>query len=158
MDDDEDTSLLLFKQAEMLHMRFSNILGEIVKVFPEAKLHPNNISGYDKARSNKEFYDENMRKMMKLQNDFFLFKNEVMRASDKIKTRVLEIDVLVNAIDIENAEINARLEELKNSSYSAEGLFDDAQISRNEMWYGNLFLFIVILGGVISAYKTTKTG
>ena len=155
MADEENYSSMFYKQADDLNKMFFLLLKELVTTFPESKLNPN-ITSSNETDTNKELYDDNMREMMKLQNEFFLLKNEVMRMSEDNKEEINYLDEKVEEVDNLNKKLKTRLDELKSSSYSAEGLFDDAQISRNELLYGNIFLFLVILVGGIRAYKSIK--
>ena len=145
---------LLYKETEELNKNFLLLLDELVKTFPNSKLNPDKTST-NLADTNQELYDDTMRKMMKLQNDFFIFKNEVMRMSDFNKAQIKDMDDKVDKIDSINKKLKDKLAGLKSSSYSAEGLFDDTQISRNELLYGNIFLFFVVLLGGIRVYKQT---
>ena len=42
---------------------------------------------------------------------------------------------------------------MANSSQSAEGMLDDTQITRNQIFYGNIILFIIMVSGGYFYYK-----
>ena len=50
----------------------------------------------------------------------------------------------IRSTENKTKELLMKLNDLKSSSYSAEGLFDDAQLTRNQILIGNIVLFIVI--------------
>ena len=66
---------VLIDKAKYLNDKFYLILNEIVKTYPSSKFDPN---------ANKAAFDANMEKMKRLQNDYFLFKNDVTYASESI--------------------------------------------------------------------------
>ena len=49
--------------------------------------------------------------------------------------------------------VQSQINNLAASSYSAEGMLDDAQITRNQLSYGNFVLFSIILGSCYIYYK-----
>ena len=158
MTDDYIAPIFLTDQAKALNDRFYLILNEIVKIFPEAKLNPTQKSRYDRTKTNKEIYDDNMKQMMKLQTDYFVYKNDVIMESEVILKKIVEIDVIIYIIDELNEALNEKLTELKSSSHSAEGLFDDTQITRNELFYGNILFFLLVSTGGFFVYKKIKAG
>ena len=143
-------SNLLTEKANNLNDRFFLILNEIVKVFPEAKINETGSSRYDITQTNKEVYDKLMQEMLKLQTEYFMFNNLVTKETNEMLKLVNGLDSSIQSVDNNNKELLARLSELKGSSYSAEGLFDDAQLTRNQILFGNVVLFIVIsVGGYV---------
>jgi hypothetical protein len=149
-----DPPAVLTDQAKALNDKFYLILNEMVKIYPSAKLQPNNPSPYDHTQTNEALYGVYMKQMLKLQNDYFLFKNNVVNASEKILKQVAASDKQVNMLENQNKVLKKQYENLKTSSYSAEGLFDDAQITRNELLVSNLILFGVMCGGGFLYYKS----
>lgn len=147
-------SNLLTDKANNLNDRFFLILNEIVKVFPEAKINENGSSRYDISQTNKEVYDTLMQEMLKLQTEYFMFNNLVTKETNGMLKHINGLDSSIQSVDNKNKELLERLNELKGSSYSAEGLFDDAQLTRNQILFGNVVLFIVIsVGGYVSYRK-----
>ena len=65
-------------------------------------------------------------------------------------------DKKINTLEAQNKVLSAQLANLKSSSHSAEGLFDDAQISRNQLLVSNLILFGIMAGGGFMYYKSLK--
>ena len=49
--------------------------------------------------------------------------------------------------------LTTRIQSLKASGYSAEGLLNDTQLTRNQLYFGNIFLFLVMSGTGYLYYK-----
>lgn len=95
-----------------------------------------------------------MQEMLKLQTEYFMFNNLVTKETNGMLKHINGLDSSIQSVDNKNKELLERLNELKGSSYSAEGLFDDAQLTRNQILFGNVVLFIVIsVGGYVSYRK-----
>ena len=63
------------------------------------------------------------------------------------------LDSTIRSSDIKNKELLDKLNDLQSSTYSAEGLFDDAQLTRNQILFGNVVLFLAISAGGYISYK-----
>jgi hypothetical protein len=133
-----------------LNDRFYLIMNKIVDSYPSTKLNPND------SNFNKGIYNENMKKMENLQNEYFLYKNEVMKITENIQNDIMDGNDEINALEEQNKVLRLHYDSLKSSSYSAEGLFDDAQISRNQLLVSNIILFCIIAGGGFMYYKKIK--
>jgi len=140
----------LTDKTKNLNDRFYIILNKIVDSYPSTKLKPND------SNSKKIIYDENMKKMEDLQNEYFLYKNEVMKITEKIQNDIIDENDEINALESQNKVLRLHYDSLKSSSYSAEGLFDDAQITRNQLLVSNFILFCIIAGGGFMYYKKIK--
>jgi len=151
--DDYTAPIFLTDEARVLNDRFYLLLNEIVAIFPDGKANPTTRSATDPTKTNKQVYDKAMADMLQLQTDYFLYKNEVVKSSTTVLNYIKEMDAIISIMDKENAELLRTLNELKSSSHSAEGLFDDTQITRNELLYGNIFFFIIIAVAGFVAYK-----
>jgi len=143
-------------QAKQLNDKFYLTLNEIIKTYPIAQLKPTINSQYDRSKTNKSFYDANMNKMLALQNEYFIFKNTVVSSTEKIEKEITETDKKITVLENQNKVLKLQLDNLKSSSHSAEGLFDDAQITRNELLFSNFLLFGVMCGGGFMYYKSIK--
>jgi hypothetical protein len=139
----------LTDQTKNLNDRFYLLLNKIVNSYPSTKINPNDSM-------NNTIYATNMAKMEDLQNEYFLYKNSVVQASEAIQNAITDGNNEVNALEAQNKVLRIQFENLKTSSYSAEGLFDDAQISRNQLWVSNFILFGIMAGGGYMYYKSTK--
>jgi hypothetical protein len=153
MVDNYTAPIFLTDEAKALNDRFYLLLNEVVTAFPDGKFNPTKFSVQDRTKTNKYMYDLAMANMLQIQNEYFLYKNDVVKSSEGVLTYIKEIDAIISIMDEENGGLIKTLKELKSSSHSAEGLFDDTQISRNELLYGNIFLFIIIVVGGFSVYK-----
>jgi len=134
--------LVLNATIKDLNDRFYLILNDLVKSYPSAHLN-----------NDKVLYNANMKKMMSLQNDYFLYKNDLVSAIEKSQGVIKAADDKINTIEGQNKVLKIEYESLKDSSHSAEGLFDDALISRNQLLFSNFILFAVICGGGYAFYK-----
>jgi hypothetical protein len=145
--------VFLTDQAKNLNDKFYLLLTNLVNSYSEAKLNPTVISTSDKTKTNLQVYNDTMSQMMKLQNDYFLYKNSIAKNSHDLITYVNSVDDKINVLDAENKLLTTQLGEMANSSYSAEGLLDDSQITRNQMFYGNIVLFVIMATGGYMYYQ-----
>ena len=129
--------------------RFYLIMNKIIKSYPSTKLYPNDTA-------NMSVYNDSMARMEKLQNEYFLYKNSIIKASEDIQRDIINSNDNINALEGQNKILKVQYENLKSSAYSAEGLFDDAQISRNQLLVGNFILFGLMAGGGFMYYKSLK--
>jgi hypothetical protein len=148
--------LFLTDKAKMLNDKFYLQLNETVKSYPSSKATPDGIAIYNRSETNKEMHEANMVKMLNLQNEYFIYKNDVIKSNETIQTEINEIDKEVNGLEAQNKVLSTQLDSLKGSSYSAEGLFDDAQITRNQLLFSNIVLFATIAGIGYMYYKSIK--
>jgi hypothetical protein len=139
----------LTDKTKELNDRFYILLNKIVDTYPSTKINPG-----DTERMTA--YQANMAKMHNLQNDYFLYKNSVVLASEGIQKVIETGNNDINTLDGKIKVLRLQLEKLKSSSHSAEGLFDDAQISRNQLWVSNFILFGIMAGGGFLYYKKLK--
>ena len=63
----------------------------------------------------------------------------------------------VNILEAQNKVLKLQLNNLQTTSYSAEGLFDDAQITRNQLLVSNWILCAIIVCGGVLYYKSITT-
>jgi hypothetical protein len=92
--------------------------------------------------------------MLTLQNDYFLYKNRVVSASEAMLDSISTANNKLNVLESQNKVLQLQLNNLKGSSYSAEGLFDDAQITRNQLLASNWILFAIMASGGFLYYKS----
>ena len=151
--DDYIPPVFLTDGARDLNDRFYLILNNLVAAFPYSKIKPTDRTPDNNSITNKADYDTNMALMLQLQNDYFIYKNSVVSNSDAVLQKMVTIDNQVNILDKKNAILRARVNELTNSGHSAEGMLDDSQITHNQMFYGNVILFIIIASGGYIYYK-----
>ena len=97
-----------------------------------------------------------MGKMLELQNEYFMFNNTITKETNNMLDYLTNLDKNIQSIDINNKNLLSRLSDLKSSSHSAEGLFDDAILSRNEILFGNTVLFLAISAGGYLGYNMIK--
>jgi hypothetical protein len=139
----------LTDKTKDLNDRFYLIMNKIIKSYPSTKLYPNDTA-------NMSVYNDSMARMEKLQNEYFLYKNSIIKASEDIQRDIIDSNDNINALEGQTKILKVQYENLKSSAYSAEGLFDDAQISRNQLLVGNFILFGLMAGGGVIYYKSLK--
>jgi len=144
----------LTDESKDLNNRFYLILNELVKTYTLAKSKPADTSPSDSSQTNKQLYDQNMALMLTLQNDYFLYKNRVVSASEAMLDSISTANNKLNVLESQNKILQLQLNNLKGSSYSAEGLFDDAQITRNQLLASNWILFAIMASGGFLYYKS----
>lgn len=155
--DDYVPPVFLSDEARDLNDRFYLILHNIVDSYPRAKLKPNEGTIYDSSITNKTDYDNSMAQMLQLQSDYFTYRNSVVSNSETLLNQIAELDGEINTLDAQNAELQSQLSELANSGRSAEGMLDDSQLTRNQMFYGNIVLFLIMMtGGYLYYTKVYK--
>lgn len=150
--DNYTAPVFLTDQAKNLNDRFYLILNNLVDSYPEGKLHPNETSYADSTKTNLQIYNANMAQMMKLQSDYFIYKNSIVKSSQDLLKYINSVDDQINVLDEENKDLNKKIEEMANSSHSAEGMLDDSQITRNQLFYGNIILFLIMAAGGYTYY------
>jgi hypothetical protein len=148
--------IVFTNQAKELNDKFYLILNEVVNTYPQAKLHGANISSHDRTKTNTSLFDTNMKQMLSLQNEYFVFKNKVVSESQALEKKITAADKEITALESQNKILKLEYDNLKMSSYSAEGLFDDAQITRNQLLVSNFLLLGVMCGGGFMYYKSIK--
>jgi hypothetical protein len=151
--DDYVAPVFLTDEARDLNDRFYLILNNLVKTFPSYKSDPRGATYYDTSITNTQDYDNNMADMLSLQSDYFTYKNRVVYTSELLMKQVGDVDTQINVIDRENIVLKSKLGEMANSSRSAEGMLDDSQLTRNQLFYGNIVLFLFMMGGGYMYYK-----
>ena len=143
----------IFKdKAKQLQDDFAIALNRLVDTFPNGKLY-GNLKQTEINKTYSESYQEAQKHILDLQEDYFLYKDELIQNNQKIIKDMNQIDEKINKLDDENKILKAHLSSLKGSSYSAEGMLDDSKITRNQILVGNIFLFIIVAGGGFIYYK-----
>jgi hypothetical protein len=151
--DDYVAPVFLTDQAKNLNDRFYLILNNLVESYPDGKLNPTKTSMLDNKKTNLQIYNDNMSRMMKLQNDYFIYKNSIVKSSEELMKYINSVDDEINVLDGENKNLTSKLEAMANSTHSAEGMLDDTQITRNQLFYGNIILFLIMAAGGYTYYK-----
>ena len=103
-----------------------------------------NTKNVNPTTQNTIAYETKVGEMNLLQDKFFLFKNELTKASNKLITTINDSDVKINELINENSILRKKIKNIKGSGYSSVGLLDDNNISRNIVLIGNILLFIII--------------
>lgn len=140
----------LTDKTKALNDKFYIILNEIVRTYPATR-------GKDASDSSTSVYTANMDKLESLQNDYFLYKNEIIQSSEAVQAYITNTDEEIMVLEGQNKVLKLQYNNLKSSSSSAEGLFDDAKITRNQLFVSNVILFGIMAGCSYGYYKSLKT-
>jgi hypothetical protein len=151
--DDYVPPVFLTDEARDLNDRFYLILNNLVAAFPYAKTDPTGLTMNNVKITNEQDYQNSMNDMLKLQSDYFSYKNNVVYASEYLLKEVNVVDAQINILDVENTALKSQLYEMANSSRSAQGMLDDTQLTRNQLFYGNVALSLVMMAGGYLYYK-----
>jgi hypothetical protein len=151
--DNYTAPVFLTDQAKNLNDKFYLILNNLVDSYPEGKLNPSEKSNIDNTKTNIQVYNANMSEMVNLQRDYFLYKNSIVKSSQDLMKYINSVDDQINILDKENKSLNLQIQELITSSHSARGMLDDSQITRNQIFYGNIILFLIMAAGGYTYYK-----
>ena len=155
--DDYNAPIFLTDEAKELNDRFYLILNQMVLTYPKSKTNPQSIVSRDNSNNNLNEYNKYMEDMKKLQSDYFLYKNHVLISGEIILKHLKETDDAITALDIENEKIKKNIDDLAGSSHSAEGMLYDTQLTRNQLFVGNIVLVAIIAAGGFIYYKKKTT-
>ena len=81
----------------------------------------------------------------------------MLKESENLSKHGKDIDEKINEMEEKNKTLKAKLDSIKASSDSATGMLDDTQLTRNQLFVGNIFLFILLIGGGYVFYKKTNS-
>jgi len=140
----------LTDKTKALNDKFYIIINEIARTYPTTR-------GKGTSDPSTVVYNDNMAKLETLQNDYFLYKNEIIQASEKVQAYITNTNDGIMALEGQNKVLKLHYDNLKSSSHSAEGLFDDAKITRNQLLVSNVILFGIMAGCGYGYYKSLKT-
>ena len=155
MDDYVPPAVILLNGID-LQNEFDVVLNNLVLAFPKGKITPDVSSNIVSTQTYADDYIFAQKAMFKLQEDYFLYKNSILKNSEEVLIKIKKLDDQIDALDNENKVLKDKLFSLKSSSYSAAGMLDDSKLSRNQLLLGNIFLFIIVSSvGYIYYKKTT---
>jgi hypothetical protein len=133
-------------KAKELNDKFYITLNNLVAAYPNAKYRS------DQAALQTD-YTNFMNEMHDLQSEYFLYRNDVLVASDTLSKKGQDLDREINTLNTQIQATKVKIDNLKNSGYSAEGMLDDKKLTRNQVFFGNMVLFLILS---ISAYMFYK--
>jgi hypothetical protein len=134
-----------------LNEKFELILITVASNYPDMRKNPNSTTNAKTIS-----YTEGIAKMKELQSEYFLFKNDLLKESENLSKYGKEIDDKINEMEEKNKTIQKKLDSIKASGDSATGLLDDTQLTRNQIFVGNILLFLLLIGGGYVFYKKTN--
>lgn len=156
MDDYVAPPIILLENGMDLQKEFDLVLNELVLSFPTGKVTPDLSSNYVPNKTYGEEYLTAQQRMIQLQEDYFMYRNKILKNNKMVVKKIEDLDSQINALDDENKVLKDKAISLRSSSYSAKGMLDDSKLSRNQLMVGNVFLFVIVTGvGYIYYKKTT---
>ena len=129
-----------------LNQNYYLVLNEYTQQYPRAKTHPE-LKCYTKA------LEEDMNNLKSIQNDFFMFKNDLEQDIKTAPVNIYKADKMIAKLDKENKILKKSLYKLNNVSNGAEGMFNDSQATYNQTLLGNAYLTIGLLSIATYLYK-----
>jgi hypothetical protein len=151
---------LFTAQLKDLNDRFYVLLDEMVKNYPKyrtsaaAGTGTASTAGPSTASAD---YEKNRSDMKRLENEYFLFKNSVIKENEKMSAFGKNIETQMKQLDADSGILKDSLNSLKGSDGSAAGLLDDTQLTRNQMVFGNVILALCMLIGGYIYYTKNKS-
>lgn len=134
------------KVLKELDNNYYLIMNEYTQQYPRAKTYPD-IKNYKKA------LDEDMNNLKSLQNDFFMFKNDLEKDIKTTSMGIYKADKMITQLEKDNTKLKASLSHLTQVSAAATGMFNDAQATYNQSLLGNVYLTIGMLSVATYLYK-----
>jgi len=131
-----------------LNQRYFLIISEIVKSYPPYKVVP-------KFNNYKAEYENNIENLQKLQEDIFLFKNKLGKATDALQEEIKQIDDTLYAIEEELKKLREEFAYLSNSDSAAHGMLVDSKTLYNQQLTGNWLFFVIVTGLGYTLFKST---
>ena len=156
MDDYVPPAVILLNGID-LQNEFDVTLNELVLTFPNGKFSPDVSSNNISSQTYGDDYNLAQNKMLQLQEDYFMYKNTILKNSQEVIMNIKMLDSQIDELDIEHKVLKDKLFNLKSSSYSAAGMLDDSKLTRNQLLLGNIFLFIIV-SSVGYIYYKKNTG
>jgi hypothetical protein len=77
----------------------------------------------------------------------------VVKESESLSNAGQELDKQVNDLDGKIKIVQDKIDDLKNSGYSAEGMLDDTKLTRNQIAFGNIVLAGILIASGYMLYK-----
>ena len=116
-------------RAKELNDKFYLILNEVVAKYPNYKINPDGLWKNKSKMAPEEItnfnaFNESMNKMKKLQNEYFLYYNNVTRESERLSVSGRDVDDKISVFNNKINTLTTKIKSLKASGYSAEGLLN----------------------------------
>lgn len=152
MDDYVKPAPIILKGKD-LQNEFDLALNELVATFPKGKFSPDAPSNFSPNKTYGQEYIEAQKRMIKLQEDYFMYKNDILKNSQSVLKDIILLDEKINSFDDQNKVLKDKLIDLKSSSFSSKGMLDDSKLSRNQLLLGNILLFFIVSSVGYTYYK-----
>ena len=108
---------------------------------------------------NNENIKTDEKNIEKLQNDFFLLKNDLLNDIGTVSDNVTRYDLEINKVVTQNKKLKKSYDEMKQKNSGSKGFARDTQVLYNQYLMGNFLIGLVAISSVLlyqKYYTTTE--
>jgi hypothetical protein len=107
---------------------------------------------------NNENIKTDEKNIEKLQNDFFLLKNDLLNNIGTVSDNVTRYDLEINKVVTQNKKLKKSYDEMKQKNSGSKGFARDTQVLYNQYLMGNFLIGLVAISSVLlyQKYYTTS--
>jgi len=108
---------------------------------------------------NNENIKTDEKNIEKLQNDFFLLKNDLLNNIGTVSDNVTRYDLEINKVVTQNKKLKKSYDEMKQKNSGSKGFARDTQVLYNQYLMGNFLIGLVAISSVLlyqKYYTTTE--
>jgi hypothetical protein len=108
---------------------------------------------------NNENIKTDEKNIEKLQNDFFLLKNDLLNNIGTVSDNVTRYDLEINKVVTQNKKLKKSYVEMKQKNSGSKGFARDTQVLYNQYLMGNFLIGLVAISSVLlyqKYYTTTE--
>ena len=107
---------------------------------------------------NNENIKTDEKNIEKLQNDFFLLKNDLLNDIGSVSDNVTRYDLEINKVVTQNKKLKKSYDEMKQKNSGSKGFARDTQVLYNQYLMGNFLIGLVAISSVLlyQKYYTTS--
>jgi hypothetical protein len=107
---------------------------------------------------NNENIKTDEKNIEKLQNDFFLLKNDLLNNIGTVSDNVTRYDLEINKVVTQNKKLKKSYVEMKQKNSGSKGFARDTQVLYNQYLMGNFLIGLVAISSVLlyQKYYTTS--
>ena len=107
---------------------------------------------------NNENIKTDEKNIEKLQNDFFLLKNDLLNDIGTVSDNVTRYDLEINKVVTQNKKLKKSYDEMKQKNSGSKGFARDTQVLYNQYLMGNFLIGLVAISSVLlyQKYYTTS--
>lgn len=106
---------------------------------------------------NNENIKTDEKNIEKLQNDFFLLKNDLLNDIGTVSDNVTRYDLEINKVVTQNKKLKKSYDEMKQKNSGSKGFARDTQVLYNQYLMGNFLIGLVAISSVLLYQKYYTT-